>query len=168
MQNEKATLDKIVEAFVTLKRYDILKSIEDPFLNLAQCFNKDDSGYQSNGNNGCKEIVSLTKNLPNDLPPALNKNFVIKDKDPNKPNQPKPRPQTKSADKENRNENPILFLTFTEDGHGTAQNIQDYVDAWTDMEPVTVITLSDRKEEVYQNPEKFIREYFEKVIISIT
>lgn len=167
MQNEKATLDKIVEAFVTLNRYDILKSIEDPFLNLAQCFNKDDSGYQSNGNsNGCKEIISLTKNLPNDLPPALNKNIVIKDKDPNRPNQPKPRPVTKKADKENKNETPILFLTFTEDGHQTAQNIQDYVEDWADVSPVTVITLSDRREEVYQNPEKFIREYFEKVIQS--
>ncbi|KAL0883308.1 hypothetical protein ABMA27_016719 [Loxostege sticticalis] len=163
MQNEKATLDKIVEAFVTLNRYDILKTIEDPFLNLAQCFNKDDSGYQSNGNsNGCKEIISLTKNLPNDLPPALNKNIVIKDKDPNRPNQPKPRPVTKKADKENKNETPILFLTFTEDGHQTAQNIQDYVEDWADVSPVTVITLSDRREEVYQNPEKFIREYFEK------
>ncbi|XP_028173549.1 uncharacterized protein LOC114362367 [Ostrinia furnacalis] len=163
MQNEKATLDKIIDAFVTLNRYDILKSIEEPFLNLAQCFNKDDSGYQSNGKtNGSKEIISLTKNLPNDLPLALNKNIVIKDKDPQKPNHPKPRSPPKKADKENKNDTPILFLTFTEDGHQTAQNIQDYVEGWTDVAPVTVITLSDKREEVYQNPEKFIREYFEK------
>ncbi|XP_063826248.1 uncharacterized protein LOC135075725 [Ostrinia nubilalis] len=163
MQNEKATLDKIIDAFVTLNRYDILKSIEEPFLNLAQCFNKDDSGYQSNGKtNGSKEIISLTKNLPNDLPLALNKNIVIKDKDPQKPNHPKPRSPPKKADKENKNDTPILFLTFTEDGHQTAQNIQDYVEGWIDVAPVTVITLSDKREEVYQNPEKFIREYFEK------
>ncbi|CAH2980964.1 unnamed protein product [Chilo suppressalis] len=163
MQNEKATLDKIVDALLILKRYDILKSIEDPFLDLAQCFNKDDSGYHSNSkSNGNKEIISLSKNLPNDLPPALNKNVVIKNKDPNKPNQPKPRQQTKKIDKENKNGTPILFLTFTEDGNQTAQNIQDYVENWTDMEPVTVITLTDKRDEVYQNPEKFIREYFEK------
>ncbi|CAG9786612.1 unnamed protein product [Diatraea saccharalis] len=163
MQSEKATLDNIIDALVVLKRYDILKSIEGPFLDLAQCFNKDDSGYHSNSkSNGHKEVISLTKNLPNDLPPALNKNFVIKDKDPNKPNQPKSRPQVKKTDKENKNDSPILFLTFTEDGHQTAQNIQYYVESWTDMAPVTVITLTDKKDEVYQNPEKFIREYFEK------
>ncbi|KAL4707806.1 hypothetical protein ACJJTC_001752 [Scirpophaga incertulas] len=163
MQNEKATLDKIVDAFIILNRYDILKAIEAPFVDLAQCFNKDDSGYHSNSkSNGLKDIISLSKNLPNDLPPALNKNFVSKDKDPNKPHQPKPKPQIKSVDKENRNDTPILFLTFTEDGHQTARNIQEYVENWTDMGPVTVITLSGRSEEVYPNPEKFIREYFEK------
>lgn len=160
--NEKATIDKILDAFVKMKRYDILKALEDPLCNLSQCFNKDDSGYHSNSkSNGQKEIISFN-NLPNDLPPALNRNYVATKNDRNKPNAPKPRPPIK-VNKEIKNDKPILFLTFTEDGLETALNIQEYVYNWTDITGVTVITLSDRKDEVYQNPEKFIREYFEKV-----
>ncbi|XP_053609868.1 uncharacterized protein LOC128674906 [Plodia interpunctella] len=158
--NEKATLDKIVDSFVKMKRYDILKALEDPLSNLSQCFNKDDSGYHSDSkSNGQIEIISF-KNLPNDLPPALNKNFIATKNDRNKPNIPKS--STKTTEKETKNDKPILFLTFTEDGFPTALNIQEYVDNWVDFDEVTVITLNDRKDEVYQNPEKFIREYFEK------
>ncbi|XP_060803152.1 uncharacterized protein LOC106129264 [Amyelois transitella] len=160
--NEKATLDKIVDAFVKLKRYDILKALEDPLCNLSHCFNnKDDSGYHSNSKStdGQIEIISL-KNVSDDLPPVFNKNFVVAKNDRNKPHFPKPKIET--TNEEFKNEKPILFLTFTEDGFPTALNIQEYVENWTDFDEVAVITLNDKKEEVYQNPEKFIREYFEK------
>ncbi|CAG4969563.1 unnamed protein product [Parnassius apollo] len=160
MQNEKATLDKVLDALVKMKRYDILKAIEDPFCDMAQCFNKDDSGYHSTGKtSGTKEIVSFTKNLTNDLPPALNKNIIVKGKEPNKPTL---RPPIKADVKKRENEQPILFLTFTEDGLQTAANIKQYVDNWTDISGVTIVILNERRDEVYQNPEKFIREYFEK------
>lgn len=158
--NEKATLDKILDALVKMNRYDILKALEGPLSNLAQCFNKDDSGYVSNSKTGQKEIISF-KNLPNDLPPALNKNYIATKNERNRPNIPKPTPLL-MTENEVKNEKPILFLTFTEDGLPTAINIQEYVYNWTDITGATVITLNDRKDEVYQNPEKFIREYFEK------
>lgn len=165
MQNETATLDKIVDAFIEMKRYDILKAIEEPFCNLAQCFNKDDSGYHSaSKSTGTREIVTFTKNLKIDLPPALNKNYVIKDREQRQ--NPSLRPPIKticSVSDKKENEHPILFLTYTEDGIDTAINIQHYVKNWED--PVEVLTLSGRREEVYQNPEKFIREYFEKVCL---
>lgn len=164
MQNEKGTLDKILDAFVKMKRYDILKAIDEPLSNLAQCFNKDDSGYHSNSNSEAKqEIISYTKDLLNDLPLALSKKFLHKEKDPNKPDKPSLRPSAKIEEKEFKSDSPILFLTFMEDGLPTAYNIKYSVDNWTDVPGITVITLNDRKDEVYQNPEKFIREYFEKV-----
>lgn len=164
MQNEKATLDKVLDALVKIKRYDILKAIEHPLSDLSQCFNKDDSGYHSTSKStGTREIISFTKNLVNDLPPALNKNMVIKGKEPSKPNQPTLRPPVKSDVTKMENEEPILFLTYTEDGLSTADNIKQYVNNWTDFSRVNIITLNERREEVYQNPEKFIREYFEKV-----
>lgn len=160
MQNETATLDKIVDAFVEMKRYDILKAIEEPFYNLAQCFNKEDSGYHSaSKSSGTREIVTFTKNLKIDLPPALNKKFVNKNRDRN-PN-PSLRPPIKTDKEKEVNDRPILFLTYTEDGIDTAINIQQYVNNWDDS--VEVLTLSGRRDEVFQNPEKFIREYFEKV-----
>lgn len=163
-QNENATIDKILDAFIKLKRYDILKSIEDPLCEIAKYFNKDDSGYQSKSS-GQREIVSL-KNLPNDLPAPLNKNTVIKDKDPNKPKQPLLRPPA-STNVSVANDSPILFLTYTQDGLPTAINIQEYVENWIDVPNVKVITLNNKREELYQNPEKFIREYFEKVSVYI-
>ncbi|KAM3965190.1 uncharacterized protein ACR2FA_000580 [Aphomia sociella] len=158
--NEKATLDKIVDAFVKMKRYDILKALEEPFSNLSQCFNRDDSGYVSNSKTGQIEIISF-KDLPNDLPPVLNRNYIASKNDRNRPNIPKPKAPLKIGS-EGKDDNPILFLTFTQDGLPTALNIQEYVYNWTDITGVTVITLNDRKDEVYQNPEKYIREYFEK------
>lgn len=161
-QGEKATVDKIIDAFVKLQRYDILKSLEDPLCNIAQYFNRDDSGYQSSEkNSGQREIVRL-KNLANDLPPALNKNIVIKQKDPDKSKAPSIKPAT-NMKQPVTNDTPILFLTFAQDGLPTAINIQEYVDGWTVIEGVKVVTLNSRKDEIYQNPEKFIREYFEKV-----
>ncbi|XP_032517623.1 uncharacterized protein LOC116770313 [Danaus plexippus] len=160
IQNETATLDKIIDAFVKMKRYDILKAIEEPFCNLAQCFNNEDSGYHSTSKTaGTKEIVSF-KNYKNDLPPALNINFVTKDSDRN-PNQPSLRPSKKTENSKVNNDCPILFLTYTEDGLDTALNIHQYVNNW-DSPKVEVLTLSGRREDVYPNPEKFIREYFEK------
>ncbi|KAG6440650.1 hypothetical protein O3G_MSEX001402 [Manduca sexta] len=165
-QNEKATLDKVVDAFVKMKRYDILKSIEDPLCSMAQYFNKDDSGYQSNDKmSGHKEIVTL-KCLSNDLPPALNKSIVSKDKDPNKP-----KPQLQPSQNKNVtviNDSPILFLTYAQDGLPTAINIQEYVSNWSEITGVKVVTLNNRREDIYKNPEKFIREYFEKVSFLVT
>ncbi|XP_045498382.1 uncharacterized protein LOC123696319 [Colias croceus] len=160
MQNENATLDKIIEAFINMKRYDILKAVENPLCNMAQCFNRDDSGYQSNSNTGKREIITLTKNVPNDLPPALNKKYV-KDR-PDKPKKPTLRPSTKTDENKEESDSLILFLTYTEDGLDTAINIQNYVNNWDDLPGVTVVTLNGKREEVVQNPEKFIREYFEK------
>ncbi|XP_075978030.1 uncharacterized protein LOC142977821 [Anticarsia gemmatalis] len=165
-QNDNATIDKILDAFLKMKRYDILKSVEEPLCDIAQYFNKDDSGYQSKGKStGHREIVSL-KNLPNDLPAALNKKIVLKDKDPKKPKQPALRPPV-TKDEAIVNDSPILFLTYTQDGLPTAINIQEYVENWIDVPNVRVITLNKRREELYQNPEKFIREYFEKADIII-
>lgn len=163
-QNDKATIDKILDAFIKMKRYDILKALEDPLSNVAQHFNKDDSGYHSNEKStGHREIVSL-KNLPNDLPPALNKHVVIKPTREQEPDKPKPKPMPQVTENEPTvNDRPILFLTFAQDGLPTAINIQDYVENWTDIPDVEVITLGGRREQIYQNPEKFIREYFEKV-----
>ncbi|KOB74164.1 Restriction of telomere capping protein 5 [Operophtera brumata] len=161
-QSEKATIDKIVDAFIKLQRYDILKSLEDPLCNIAQYFNKDDSGYQSNGKStGHREIVRL-KNMANDLPLALNKNMVIQKKDPEKPKQPMMEPATNKKGPI-QNNTPILFLTFAQDGLPTAINIQEYVDSWTDIPEVKVITLNGKRDEIFQNPEKVIREYFEKL-----
>ncbi|XP_068633208.1 uncharacterized protein [Battus philenor] len=164
MQNERATLDKVVNAFVKMKRYDILKAVDGPFRSLSQSFNKEDSGYHSTSKStGTREIISFTKNLTNDLPPALNKTVIIKSKDPNKPNKkPTLRPPIKTDTMKIENEQPILFLTFAEDGFITANNIKQYVESWTDIPEVKIITLNERREEVYQNPEKFIRDYFEK------
>lgn len=168
-QSATATIDKILDALTKMKRYDILKALEDPLTNVAQHFNKDDSGYHSNEKSiGQKEIVSL-KNLPNDLPPALNKNAIItstkRGKEPDRPHTISMSPVT---DKElSTDGGPILFLTFAQDGLPTAINIQEYVDNWIDFPDVKVVTLSSRREEIYQNPEKFIREYFEKVKYSI-
>ncbi|KOB69022.1 MyD88, partial [Operophtera brumata] len=160
-QSEKATIDNIVDAFIKLQRYDILKSLEDPLCNIAQYFNKDDSGYQSNGKStGHREIVRL-KNMTNDLPLALNKNMVIQKKDPEKPKQPMMEPATNKKGPI-QNNTPILFLTFAQDGLPTAINIQEYVDSWTDIPEVKVITLNGKRDEIFQNPEKVIREYFEK------
>lgn len=161
-QSEKATIDKIVDAFIKLQRYDILKSLEDPLCNVARYFNKDDSGYQSNEKStGHREIVRL-KNMENDLPPALNKNMVLQKKDPDKHKQPMMQPATNNK-KLFQNDTPILFLTFAQDGLPTAINIQEYVDSWTDIQGVKVITLNSKRDEIYQNPEKYIRECFEKV-----
>uniref|UniRef100_A0A2A4IU57 SEFIR domain-containing protein n=1 Tax=Heliothis virescens TaxID=7102 RepID=A0A2A4IU57_HELVI len=160
-QNDNATIDKILDAFITMKRYDILKSIEDPLCEVAQYFNKDDSGYQSKSSG--QRIVNL-KTLPNDLPPALNKNIII-DKNPKKPKQTLTPPVP--AKEPLVNDNPILFLTYTYDGLPTALNIKEYVKNWDDVPGVQLITLDDKKEELYQNPEKFIREYFEKADIII-
>lgn len=162
-QDESATIDKILDAFITLKRYDILKAIEEPLSEITQFFNKDDSGYHSNGESTGQREIICPKNVPNYLPPALNKKIVIKDqKDPQKPKQSLLRPPVTSKEVI-VNESPILFLTYTHDGLPTAINIQEYVENWTDMPNVQVITLNSRKDELYQNPEKFIREYFEKV-----
>lgn len=160
-QSEKATIDKIVDAFIKLQRYDILKSLDDPLCNIAQYFNKNDSGYQSNEKStGHREIVRL-KNMVNDLPPALNNNMVSQEKDPDK-HRPMMKPSTNKKELI-KNDTPILFLTYAQDGLPTAINIQEYVDSWTDIEGVKVITLNCKRDEIYQNPEKFIREYFEKV-----
>ncbi|KAJ0176748.1 hypothetical protein K1T71_007927 [Dendrolimus kikuchii] len=158
-QNEKATLDKILEALVKMERYDILKAIEDPLLIISQHFNKDDSGYHSGSKNtGHREIITL-KNLANDLPPALNKNIVPNN--PKKPNDKSLQPSTTKNEKA-LNETPILFLTYAQDGLPTAINIQEYVGNWLEIEGVKVITLNNKREEIYQNPEKYIRDYFEK------
>lgn len=165
-QNENATIDKILDSFLTMKRYDILKSVEEPLCDIAQFFHKDDSGYQSNGKStGHREIV-CPKNVPNDLPPALNKKTVIKEKDPKNPKQPLLRPPVTSNEVV-ANDSPILFLTYTQDGLPTAINIQEYVENWTNIPNARVITLNNRKDELYQNPEKFIREYFEKADLII-
>lgn len=159
-QNEKATLDKILEALVKMQRYDILKAIEDPLLTISQHFNKEDSGYHSGSKNtGHREIITL-KNLANDLPPVLNKNVVSED--PKKPKDKSLQPSNKKTEKA-LNEKPILFLTYAQDGLPTAINLQEYVDNWLEVEGVKVITLNNKREEIYQNPEKYIRDYFEKV-----
>ncbi|XP_050350998.1 uncharacterized protein LOC126773836 [Nymphalis io] len=161
MQNDTATLDKILDALVKMKRYDILKAVEEPFCNLAQCFNKEDSGYHSTSKTSSpREIVSFIKNLNIDLPPALNKTFLAKHKN-QKPKQPSLSPSKNIESIKIENDRPILFLTYTEDGLDTAINIQRYVSEWDDMD-VEILTLNSRREEVYQNPERFIREYFEK------
>ncbi|CAB3236741.1 unnamed protein product [Arctia plantaginis] len=166
-QDESATIDKILDAFVTLKRYDILKAIEEPLCEITQFFNKDDSGYHSNGESAGQREIICPKNVPNHLPPALNKKIVIKDqKDPKKPKQPLLRPPVTPKEVV-VNESPILFLTYTYDGLPTAINIQEYVENWTDIPNVRVITLNSRKDDLYQNPEKFIREYFEKANLII-
>lgn len=167
MQDECATLDRIVDALEKIKRYDILKAIEEPFCNLSQCFNKkDDSGYQSESKTPGNKTIFRTNEIENDLPAALNKNYALKSKQtkpyqPNEPKQPtlRPPPTENSEIDEDR---PILFLTYTADGLDTALNIQHYVNDWEDPK-VTVVTLCNRKDQVYQNPEKFIRKYFEKV-----
>lgn len=164
MQDDKATLDKIVDSLIKLKRYDILTSLEEPFDNLSQAFNINDSGYHS-VTDGKREVISYTKNIANTLPPALCEKFILREKDPNKPNQLM-RPPAKTDEKEVKHDGPTLFLTFVEDGLLTADNIKTFIETWTDFPGVQVITLTDKREEVYQNPEKFIREYFEKVIVS--
>lgn len=162
MQNETATLDKILDALVKMNRYDILKAVQEPFSNLSQCFNKEDSGYHSTSKtSGIREIISLTNNSKIDLPPALKKKYVAKDKD-QKPKQPSLSPSKKTDNVKVKNDRPILFLTYTEDGLDTAVNIQQYISDWDDID-VEIFTLNGRREEVYQNPEKIIREYFEKV-----
>lgn len=129
-------------------------------MQFSSVLHKEDSGYHSaSKSDGTREIVTFTKNLKIDLPPALNKNYVNKDRDQN-PNQSL-RPPIKTEKEKKENEHPILFLTYTEDGIDTAINIQHYVNNWED--PVEILTLSSRREEIFQNPEKFIREYFEKV-----
>ncbi|XP_072949084.1 uncharacterized protein [Epargyreus clarus] len=158
MQNEKATLDKIVNVLIEMQRYDILKAIEEPFCDLSQCFSKDDSGYQSERSDGQREIITFTKNLASDLPPALSKKYIISDKDSKRNCL---RPPLKTDIEKIENGYPILFLTYAADGLDTALNVQEYVNNWDDT-PVSVITLSNKRDEVYQNPEKFIREYFEK------
>ncbi|XP_045448114.1 uncharacterized protein LOC123656478 [Melitaea cinxia] len=161
LQNETATLDKILDALVKMNRYDILKAVQEPFSNLSQCFNKEDSGYHSTSKtSGIREIISLTNNLKIDLPPALKKKYVTKDKD-QKPKQPSLSPSKKTDNVKVKNDRPILFLTYTEDGLDTAVNIQQYISDWDDIN-VEIFTLNGRREEVYQNPEKIIREYFEK------
>ncbi|XP_063536149.1 uncharacterized protein LOC134745939 [Cydia strobilella] len=156
MQDEDSTLDKIIDAFLKLKRYDILKALEQSLLDLTQCFNdkQEDSGYHSNSKNVHREIISYMKNLVNDLPPALSRN-----KDYNQPN-PVPRIPLNPVDINVQKDGPVLFLTYAEDGLRTACNIQQLVAGW-DSE-VTVVMLNDRRDEVYQNPERFIREYVEK------
>ncbi|KAG7308772.1 hypothetical protein JYU34_006005 [Plutella xylostella] len=163
MQDEDATLDKILDVLVKMKRFDILKKIEDPVTEMVAYFNKDegksDTGYHSNNSASERKIITL-KSLVNDLPPALNKS-INTEKKPNQPQQLPPKvSETKNIERL-KNDKPILFLTFTEDGIETAMNIQDKVNDWFDME-VQVITLEDRRDDVIQNPEKFIREYFEK------
>lgn len=160
MQEEDSTLDKVLDAFQRMKRYDILKAIEHSLLDVTQCLNnrQQDSGYHSNSKTSSpKEKISFMKNIVNDLPPALSKN-----KDPNQPKRPLPRIPMKTVDTNIKTDCPVLFLTYAEDGLRTASNICQLVDTWVDMD-VTVITLNDRRDEVYQNPEKFIREYVEKV-----
>lgn len=158
-QNDKATLDKVINAFIKLQRYDILKAIENPLCDIVQHFNKEDSGYHSGKISGHKEIITL-KNISNDLPLVLNKN-IIQDKDPKKPKHTL-QPPLNNAEPI-INDRPILFLTYTQDGLPTAINIQEYVDNWTEVVGVKVITLNSRRDDIFQNPEKFIREYFEKV-----
>ncbi|CAK1556400.1 unnamed protein product [Leptosia nina] len=159
MQNESATIDKILDALIKMNRYDVLKAVHDPLSSMAQCFNKDDSGYQSNSDTGKREIISLTKNVPNDLPPALNKKYA---KNPDRQKPSSLRPSMKTEENSKRSGNPTLFLTYTEDGLDTAINIQRYVNNWEDFPNITILTLNSKREEVVQNPEKFIREYFEK------
>lgn len=145
-----------------MQRYDILKAVEEPLIDLAECFNRDDSAYHSASKNNTREIITYSTDLSNDLPPALSKKFVVKDEEPNQPKQPQLRPPDKK-EVVLKNSNPILFLTYADDGLSTAFNIKYLVSNWIDISGVTVITLNDRRDEVYQNPEKFIREYFEKV-----
>lgn len=165
MQDDKATLDKIIDSLIKLQRYDILTALEEPFDNLCQAFNTQDSGYHS-VSEGKKEVISYTKNIADALPPALCEKFIHKEKDPNKPNQLM-RPPAKIEEKEETHDGRTLFLTFVDDGLLTAYNIKTYIESWSDFPDVKVITLTDKKEEVYQNPEKFIREYFEKVIVEV-
>ncbi|KAI5644230.1 death domain-containing protein [Phthorimaea operculella] len=157
LHNENATIDKIIEAFLKMERYDIIKEIEEPLLELSQCFDKDDSGYQSNSS---KKIISYTKNLPNDLPAALSKKYVLHKKDPDPPSKQIKLPPKR--EEKVKSDEIILFLSYAEDGIETAYNIKYYVENWTDFPGVKVVTLNDRREEVFQNPEKFIRDYFEK------
>ncbi|XP_047030200.1 uncharacterized protein LOC124637634 [Helicoverpa zea] len=162
-QNNDATIGKILEAFIKMKRYDILKSIEEPLCQLARYFDNnrnDDSGYDESSG---QRIVNL-KTPPNDLPPALNKNIVL-DRKPKKPQSKLTPPEP--VKEPLVNDNPILFLTYTYDGLPTALNIKEYVKNWEDVPGVQLITLDDKKEDLYQNPEKFIREYFEKADIII-
>lgn len=163
-QNDNATIDKILDALIKLERYDILKSIEKPLCEIAQYFNKDDSGYQSksSGDTVKREIVTIK--LPNRLPAPLSKKVMIDNKDPKKPKQLR---KSATTNEPVVNDSPILFLTYSQDGFPTALNIQEYVENWLDVPDVQVITLNNRREELYQNPEKFIREYFEKVCIII-
>ncbi|KAI8436632.1 hypothetical protein MSG28_010132 [Choristoneura fumiferana] len=55
MQDEDSTLDKVLDAFLKMKRYDILKAIEHSLLDVTQCLNnrQQDSGYHSNSNLCC-------------------------------------------------------------------------------------------------------------------
>lgn len=163
-QNDNATIDKILDALTKLERYDILKSIEKPLCEIAQYFNKDDSGYQSksSGDTVKREIVTIK--LPNRLPAPLSKKVVIDNKDPKKPKQLR---KAATTNEPVVNDSPILFLTYSQDGFPTALNIQEYVENWLDVPNVQVITLNNRRGELYQNPEKFIREYFEKADIII-
>lgn len=168
MQDDKATLDKILDGFVKMKRYDILKKLDQPLSDLALCFNKEDSksdtGYHSNSKECSeREIISFTKNISIHLPPALNRSLILKEQEPNQPFQPQ-KMQKINKIEEVPNDTQILLLTYTEDGLETALNIQDKVNNWSDDLNVVAITLNDRKEDVLQNPEKFIREYFKKVI----
>lgn len=172
MQSEDATLDKVINAFIKMERYDILKSIEDPLLDLAHFFNKEDSKSDTGYHSGPKQeenkqIISLT-DIPNDLPPVLrSKNSILDEKPPeqNKPEEKKPRKVQKKV----KNDTPVLLLTFAEDGQEAALNIQNRINEWPeDFPTVTVLTLNDNKEDVLQNPECFIRQYFEKVITTIS
>lgn len=159
MQSESATLNKILDALIKMKRYDILKAVEEPFCKLAECFTKDDSGYQSYSDTSEREITSLANSIVNDLPPALSQKYVM--------NADKQQPSLKLSTKvdaiEDDTVKPTLFLTYTEDGFDTAINIQQYVNNWEDFPDITILTLNAKREEVVQNPEKFIRENFEKV-----
>lgn len=164
LQSEDATIDKIIDAFVKMKRYDILKAIEHPLSNLANYFIKDDSksdtGYHSTGSEK-RQIISWD-NVPNDLPPVLrSKENLILDEKPDKPR--KSEKKQNLIERKVKNDSPILLLTFAEDGEETAFNIRNRINNWPDDVPsVEVIVLNEKKDNVIQNPESFIREYFDK------
>ncbi|VVD04692.1 unnamed protein product [Leptidea sinapis] len=158
MQDDNATLDKIINAFVKLERFDILKALEEPLNNMSECFTREDSGYQSESGKGKREVITFPKILQVHLPPALSKKYV----ENYKPKEPSLRPSINWEKSKPQKECPVLFLTYTEDGLETALNIQGYVSNWVDSPQVKVLTLNGKREEVVQHPEKFIRENFEK------
>ncbi|GBP61326.1 hypothetical protein EVAR_53241_1 [Eumeta japonica] len=167
-QNENATLDKVLDAFVKMKRYDILKALESPLTQLASFFykeeSKSDTGYHSSSKERLKHPIVNLKNIPNDLPPVLRSKYnLIFDEKPKEPVQPKaPSPQNNYKDKIEK-KGPILFLTFAEDGLETALNIKNKINNWSEeFAQISVITLNDQKDDVLQNPEIYIRDYFEK------
>lgn len=172
LQSDDATLDKVVNAFVKMNRYDILKAIENPLTDLAQYFNRDDNksdtGYHSESSEK-RQIISWD-NIQNDLPPVLkSKNAIILDeKQQQKPRQPNKVPPL-IVQKKVKNDTPILLLTFAEDGEETAIRIRNKINSWPeDLPSLSVILLNEKKEDVVQNPESFIREYFDKVLFLLT